>query len=956
MPSSIACAIRHNGRMTDTSTTDAGTLLLVDGSSYLYRAYHALPDLRSAEGFPTGALHGMVAMLKRALIDVKAGHAACVFDAKGKTFRDDWYPEYKAQRAPMPEPLVQQIEPIHEVVKLLGWPVLMVPGVEADDVIGTLARVAAERGHRVVISTGDKDLAQLVNERVSLINTMSSEKLDVPGVMAKFGVPPERIVDYLTLMGDTVDNVPGVEKVGPKTAAKWIAEYGSLQGVMDAAASIKGVAGENLRKALDWLPTGRKLVTVRDDCELAEHLAGWPALDGLALKPTDNAALLDFYGRYGFKSWKRELETAVAAPPPAPVKAVKPPKPPADSATGDLFGDGAPDEPAATATDEPPSDGRYDTITSFEALDAWIARLKAAPLAAFDTETDSLDPMRAQLVGVSFAVQPGEAAYVPLRHDYADAPAQLPIDEVLARLKPWLEDAAAPKLGQNIKYDLHVLQNAGILARGFVHDTLLQSYVLEAHRPHSLESLAERHLGRKGLSYEDLCGKGAHQIPFAQVDVARAARYSGEDSEMTLQVHQALWPQIQAEPGLLRVYQQIEMPTAIALQQIERNGVLIDALVLSAQSQQLGERMVALEQEAHELAGQPFNMGSPKQIGEILFTKLGLPVIKKTASGAPSTDEEVLDKLAEDYPLPAKLLEHRSLAKLKGTYTDKLPLMVNPETHRVHTNYAQAVAVTGRLASTDPNLQNIPIRTPEGRRVREAFIAPPGHVILSADYSQIELRIMADISGDESLLKAFAEGMDVHRATAAEVFAIEPAAVTSEQRRYAKTINFGLIYGMGAFGLASSLGIERSAATNYIERYFARYPSVKRYMDETRASAKDKGYVETLFGRRIYLPEINGGSGPRRAGAERQAINAPMQGTAADLIKLAMVAVQNVLLAEQRATKLVMQVHDELVLEVPEAELEWVKAEVPRLMAGVAKLKVPLVAEVGIGRNWDQAH
>lgn len=942
--------------MDDTSSNDAGTLLLVDGSSYLYRAYHALPDLRSAEGFPTGALHGMVAMLKRALVDVKAGHAACVFDAKGKTFRDDWYPEYKAQRAPMPEPLVQQIEPIHEVVKLLGWPVLMVPGVEADDVIGTLARVAAEHGHRVVISTGDKDLAQLVNERVTLINTMSGEKLDVPGVAAKFGVPPERIVDYLTLMGDTVDNVPGVEKVGPKTAAKWIAEYGSLQGVMDAAASIKGVAGENLRKALDWLPTGRKLVTVRDDCELAGHLAGWPDLAGLALKPADNAALLDFYGRYGFKSWKRELEAAVAPPPAAPAKAARPPKPPADGATADLFGDGAPDEPTASAAHEPPSDGRYDTITSFEALDAWIARLKAAPLSAFDTETDSLDPMRAQLVGLSFAVQPGEAAYVPLRHDYPDAPQQLPVDEVLARLKPWLEDAAFPKLGQNIKYDLHVLQNAGVMARGFVHDTLLQSYVLEAHRPHSLESLAERHLGRRGLSYEDLCGKGAHQIPFAQVEVARAARYSGEDSEMTLQVHQALWPQIQAEAGLLRVYQEIEMPTAIALQQIERNGVLIDPLVLATQSQQLGERMVALEREAHELAGQPFNMGSPKQIGEILFTKLGLPVIKKTASGAPSTDEEVLDKLAEDYPLPAKLLEHRSLAKLKGTYTDKLPLMVNPGTNRVHTNYAQAVAVTGRLASTDPNLQNIPIRTPEGRRVREAFIAPPGHVILSADYSQIELRIMADISGDESLLKAFAEGMDVHRATAAEVFAIEPAAVTSEQRRYAKTINFGLIYGMGAFGLASSLGIERSAATNYIERYFARYPSVKRYMDETRASAKDKGYVETLFGRRIYLPEINGGSGPRRSGAERQAINAPMQGTAADLIKLAMIAVQNALLAGQRATKLVMQVHDELVLEVPEAELDWVKAEVPRLMAGVATLKVPLVAEVGIGRNWDQAH
>ena len=949
-----AAAFRHNRRMDDTSPAEPGTLLLVDGSSYLYRAYHALPDLRSAEGFPTGALHGMVAMLKRALIDVKAEHAACVFDAKGKTFRDDWYPEYKAQRAPMPEPLVQQIEPIHEVVKLLGWPVLMVPGVEADDVIGTLARVAAGRGQRVVISTGDKDLAQLVNEHVTLINTMSSEKLDVAGVMAKFGVPPERIVDYLTLMGDTVDNVPGVEKVGPKTAAKWIAEYGSLQGVMDAAAGIKGVAGENLRKALDWLPTGRKLVTVRDDCDLAEHLAGWPSLDRLALQPVDTAALLDFYGRYGFKSWKRELESAVAPAPAAPTKPAKVAKP-ADGSTADMFGDSAPEaEPAAPQ--EPASEGRYDTITSFEALDAWIARLRTAPLVALDTETDSLDPMRAELVGISFAVQPGEAAYVPLRHSYAGAPEQLPVAEVLARLRPWLEDAAAPKLGQNIKYDIHVLQNAGVMVRGYVHDTLLQSYVLEAHKPHSLESLAERHLGRRGLSYEDLCGKGAHQIPFAQVDVERASRYSGEDSEMTLQVHQALWPQVQADAGLLRVYRDIEMPTAIVLQQIERNGVLIDGPVLSAQSQQLGERMLALEKEAHELAGQPFNMGSPKQIGEILFNKLGLPVVKKTASGAPSTDEEVLDKLAEDYPLPAKLLEHRSLAKLKGTYTDKLPLMVNPGTHRVHTNYAQAVAVTGRLASTDPNLQNIPIRTPEGRRVREAFVAPPGHVILSADYSQIELRIMADISGDESLLKAFADGMDVHRATAAEVFGIEPAAVSSEQRRYAKTINFGLIYGMGAFGLASSLGIERSAATSYIERYFARYPSVKRYMDETRASAKDKGYVETLFGRRIYLPEINGGNGPRRSGAERQAINAPMQGTAADLIKLAMIAVQKALLGQQRATKMVMQVHDELVLEVPEAELDWAKAEVPKLMAGVAQLKVPLVAEVGIGRNWDQAH
>jgi len=931
--------------MNTATPQDDGPLLLVDGSSYLYRAYHALPDLRGPEGVPTGAIHGMVAMMKRALQDVKPAHVACVFDAKGKTFRDDWYPDYKAQRSPMPEPLVQQIEPIHEVVKLLGWPVLMVPGVEADDVIGTLSVIGAQAGHRVVISTGDKDLAQLVNAQVTLINTMSNERLDVPGVTEKFGVPPDRIVDYLTLMGDAVDNVPGVEKVGPKTAAKWIAEYGSLQGVMDAAASIKGVAGENLRKALDWLPTGRRLVTVVTDCDLKDHVPQWPSLDALALKPVDREALLGFYNRFGFKTWKKELEESLgmgAAPAPAPKAKA--------SASTDLFAD-APVAPAAAVLNK-----SYDTVLTLAELDAWVDKIESAPLVALDTETDSLDPMRAQLVGISLSVSPGEAAYIPLRHGYAGAPDQLPVDVVLQRLKPWLENADAPKLGQNIKYDSHVLANAGITARGYVHDTLLQSYVLEAHKPHSLESLAQRHLGRSGLSYEDVCGKGANQIPFGQVEVSKAAEYSCEDSEMTLQVHQALWPEVEADKGLRYVYECIEMPVEAILQRVERNGVLIDPSLLAQQSQQLGERMMALEREAHELAGQPFNMGSPKQIGEILFGKLGLPVIKKTASGAPSTDEEVLDKLAEDYPLPAKLLEHRSLSKLKGTYTDKLPLMVNPGTGRVHTNYAQAVAVTGRLSSNDPNLQNIPIRTAEGRRVREAFIAPPGSVILSADYSQIELRIMADISSDANLLKAFAEGMDVHRATAAEVFGIEPAAVTSEQRRYAKTINFGLIYGMGAFGLAASLGIERNAAAQYIERYFARYPGVKQYMDDTKASAKDKGYVETLFGRRIYLPEINGGNGPRKAGAERQAINAPMQGTAADLIKLAMIAVQAALDAQNRGTLMVMQVHDELVFEVPAAELDWARAEIPRLMAGVANLKVPLLAEVGVGPNWDQAH
>ncbi|MFT3954909.1 MAG: DNA polymerase I [Piscinibacter sp.] len=916
------------------------TLLLVDGSSYLYRAYHALPDLRSPDGFPTGAIHGMVAMLKRAIQDVNPEHAACVFDAKGDTFRNEWYPEYKAQRAPMPDDLRLQIDPIHEVVKLLGWPVLVVPGIEADDAIGTLSRIAAQTGHEVVISTGDKDLAQLVGEHVTLINTMSNEKLDVPGVVAKFGVPPERIVDYLTLMGDTVDNVPGVEKVGPKTAAKWIAEHGSLDGVIAAAGSIKGVAGENLRKALDWLPTGRRLVTVVTDCDLSAEVPGFPSLDALALQPVNRDGLLEFYGRFGFKTWKKDLEGPGAAA----------------SAAAGSEGTAAGDDPPPAAAPAASIEKHYETVLTREALDRWLGLISSAPLTAIDTETDSLDGMKARIVGISLSVTVGEAAYIPLAHSYADAPEQLPADQVLAALKPWLEDAAALKLGQNIKYDTHVFANAGITVRGYAHDTLLQSYVLEAHKPHSLESLALRHLGRSGLSYEDVCGKGVHQIPFAQVDVARATEYSGEDSDMTLHVHQVLWPQLQQQAGPLFVYQKIEMPSAAVLGRIERNGVLIDAAVLARQSQELAERMVALEREAYEIAGQPFNLGSPKQIGEILFGKLGLPVKKKTATGAPSTDEEVLAELAADYPLPAKLLEHRGLAKLKGTYTDKLPLMVNAETGRVHTNYAQAVAVTGRLASNDPNLQNIPIRTPEGRRVREAFIAAPGSSILSADYSQIELRIMAHISEDPGLLKAFAEGMDVHRATASEVFGIEPAAVTSEQRRYAKTINFGLIYGMGAFGLASSLGIERSAATAYIDRYFQRFAGVKRYMDETRASAKAKGYVETLFGRRIYLPDINGGNGPRRSGAERQAINAPMQGTAADLIKLAMIEVQATLEREQRATKMIMQVHDELVFEVPEAEVAWAREAVPRVMAGVAALKVPLLAEVGVGPNWDQAH
>ncbi|MCW5636059.1 MAG: DNA polymerase I [Rubrivivax sp.] len=932
-------------------------MLLVDGSSYLYRAYHALPDLRSPDGFPTGALHGMVAMLKWLRERFPSEHAACIFDAKGKTFRDDWYPQYKANRSPMPEALAQQIEPIHEVVSLLGWPVLEVPGIEADDAIGTLARLGAEQGHRVIISTGDKDLAQLVSPAVSLINTMSRppERLDEEGVKEKFGVPPERIVDYLTLIGDSVDNVPGVDKVGPKTAVKLLAEHGSLDGIVGAAGSIKGAVGENLRRALPWLPMGRKLVTVVTDCDLSAQVRGWPAFDALALREPDREGLAGFYRRYGFRSWLKELEgaaeaasadggeataraprSATATPPAAP-RTVPPATAPVAVPTFDIARD-------------------YETVTSFERLEAWIERLRTAPLAALDTETDSLEPVRARIVGISFAVEPGRAAYVPVAHGYPGAPEQLALPEVLARLKPWLEDAACAKVGQNTKFDVHVFANHGITLAGVRHDTLLQSYVLEAHRTHGLESLADRHLGRHGLSYEDVCGKGSSQIPFAQVDIAKAAEYSGEDSEMCLHLHAVLWPQLEAEPRLREVYERIEMPVSAILQRIERRGVLIDAKVLAEQSREIAERMVALEQEAYAIAGQPFNLGSPKQIGEILFGKLGMPVKRKTASGAPSTDEDVLQELANDYPLPARILDHRGLAKLKGTYTDKLPLMVNPETGRVHTNYAQAVAVTGRLASNDPNLQNIPIRTTEGRRIREAFVAPPGHVIMSADYSQIELRIMAHISEDPGLLRAFADGVDVHRATASEVFGVPVGEVTSEQRRYAKVINFGLIYGMGAFGLASNLGIEQKAARDYIERYFARFAGVKRYMDETKARAAELGYVETFFGRRIYLPEIRGGSGPRRAGAERQAINAPMQGTAADLVKLAMIAVQAELDRERRGTAMIMQVHDELVFEVPEDEVPWAREAVPRLMAGVAQLKVPLLAEVGVGPNWDKAH
>ncbi len=929
------------------------TLLLVDGSSYLYRAFHAMPDLRAVPGDPTsaatGAIRGMINMMQALRKEVPTQWAACVFDAKGPTFRDVMYPEYKAHRSPMPDDLRSQIEPIHQMVRMLGWTVLDVPGVEADDVIATLAVTAAQQGMTVVVSSGDKDLSQLVNEHITIMDTMNGKKRDVAGVTAEFGVPPSLMIDFQTLVGDTVDNVPGVPKVGPKTAAKWLMEYGSLDALLQNAEAIKGVAGENLRQAREWLVTGRQLVTMKTDCDLSGHVPGLPALDALHLAEPNQVELKAFYETYGFKGLARAMGEALGSP--------------AASAT-DTAASGASDQPPSGNLglfDEPaPTPSQvttksYDCVLTWDAFDAWFKHIQAAELVAFDTETTSLDAMRAELVGLSFSVQPGAACYIPLAHSYGDAPTQLPLNEVLAKLKPWFENPAAKKLGQHIKYDRHVMANHGIEVQGYAHDTLLQSYVLEVHKPHGLASLAERHVGRKGLSYEDLCGKGAHQIPFAQVDVARATEYSCEDSDMTLEVHQALWPRLQADDKLRFVYT-LEMDSSEALYRIERNGVLIDGPTLAAQSHALGQRIVQLESEAYEIAGQPFNLASPKQLGEIFFDKLGLPVVKKTATGARSTDEEVLEKLAEDYPLPAKILEHRSLSKLKGTYTDKLAQMALPRTGRVHTHYAQAVAVTGRLSSNDPNLQNIPIRTAEGRKVREAFVAPAGSVIASADYSQIELRIMAHLSDDEALVKAFHDGLDVHRATAAEVFGVAVDQVSTEQRRYAKVINFGLIYGMSAFGLAKALGIDNTAAKNYITRYFERFAGVKRYMDDTRAQAKAQGYVETVFGRRLYLPEINSPNGPRRAGAERAAINAPMQGTAADLIKLSMVKVQQVLDAQHRSIKVIMQVHDELVFEVPESEVEWLKIEVPRLMAEVAQLKVPLLAEVGVGRNWDEAH
>ena len=938
-------------------------LLLVDGSSYLYRAFHAMPDLRNGAGDPTGAIYGMVNMMRRARSELKADHIACVFDAKGKTFRDEMYSEYKAHRSPMPEDLVKQIEPIHAMVKALGWPVLMVSGVEADDVIATLSCQATQAGWETIISTGDKDLAQLVNSSVTLINTMTNEKLDIEGVIEKFGVPPERIVDYLSIIGDAVDNVPGVPKAGPKTANKWLAEFGDLDNLMANAEQVKGVVGENLRASLEWLPKARELITVKKDCDLDPHLL---SLDDLHAKPEDAPLLRELFERYAFKTWLRDVEKQLTNPSPQlnQGEAVF------DLAVSPLPGI-SPNELAAKKSREIAStpttvlsqattdlhDGitrHYECVVDELALDRWLKKIESAQLTAVDTETTGLDALAAELVGISLSVTPGEACYIPVAHRNGET--QLDRNLVLSRMRSWLESSSHAKVGQNLKYDSHIFANYGITLGGIQFDTLLESYVLESHLPHNMDSLAERHLGVKTIRYEEVCGKGVHQIGFDQVDLKIATDYAAEDADITLRLHLELWPQIQASPGLLYVYQQIEMPAMRVLGIMERNGIRIDSALLAKQGQQVGKRLLELEGEIHKLAGQPFNIQSPKQIAEILFGQLELPVIKKTPSGAPSTDEEVLQKLAEDYPLPARILDYRSLAKLMSTYIEKLPRMADPKTGRVHTNFSQATAVTGRLASSDPNLQNIPVRTEEGRRIREAFIPADGCKLLSADYSQIELRIMAHIAEDENLLEAFNTGKDVHQATAAEIFGVPLDDVSSEQRRYAKVINFGLIYGMSAFGLAGNLGIERSAAQNYIAKYFDRYPGVAQYMERTRVEARENGYVETVFGRRLWLPEIKGSNGPRRQGAERAAINAPMQGTAADLIKLAMIAVENWLEKEQLKTRMLLQVHDELVFDVPLDEIDLLKEKLPGLMCTVADLKVPLLVSIGIGDNWEEAH
>jgi DNA polymerase-1 len=893
--------------------------VLVDGSSYLFRAYHAMPSLTNSKGEHTGTIYGVTNMLRRLLADYGPEHVAVVFDAKGKTFRNDMYKEYKANRPPMPDDLREQIKPIHDIVKAMGFPLLCVDGVEADDVIGTLARQATEHGIETVISTGDKDMAQLVNEHVTLVNTMTEVESDADGVKDKFGVPPERIIDYLALIGDTVDNVPGVPKVGPKTAVKWLSEYDSLEDIIAHADEFKGKVGEYLRDSLEQLPLSKQLVTIKCDVELEE------TPESLTFKGPDREALKELFSHYEFKSWLAEIL------------------------------EGGSSQTAGSKAEKKQND--YQTILTEQDFQQWLKKLQKARAFAFDTETTSLNYMQAQIVGVSFAVQAGEAAYVPVAHDYPGAPEQLSRDYVLAQLKPLLEDKKHLKIGQNLKYDMNVLASYDIQLQGIGYDSMLESYVLDSTASrHDMDTLALKYLGHKTIHYEDIAGKGARQITFDQVALEQAAPYAAEDADITLQLHETLWAKLKQVPSLVTVFEEVEMPLVPVLSRMERRGVLLDSKMLGKQSKQLAKRVAELEQQAHELAGQPFNLGSPKQLQEILFEKQGLPVVSKTPKGQPSTAESVLQELANDYELPRVILEYRSLSKLKSTYTDKLPEMIDSKSGRVHTSYHQAVAATGRLSSSDPNLQNIPIRTEEGRRIRQAFIAPQGYKVVAADYSQVELRIMAHLSQDAGLLNAFKQGEDVHRATAAEVFGVEPDKVSKEQRRKAKAINFGLIYGMSAFGLARQLDIGRNEAQQYVDRYFERYPGVKNYMDATRETAHEQGYVETVFGRRLYLPEINSRNGMRRQYAERTAINAPMQGTAADIIKRAMIELDRVLVDTRLDVNMIMQVHDELVFEVKDDQLETAVDIIKNAMVSAAELSVPLVVDVGVGTNWDEAH
>ncbi|HEZ0769263.1 TPA: DNA polymerase I [Neisseria meningitidis] len=933
------------------------TLLLVDGSSYLYRAYHAMgQNLTAPDGAPTGALYGVLNMLRRLRSEYPHDYCAVVFDAKGKNFRHQMFEEYKATRPPMPDDLRPQAEALPDLVRLTGWPVLVIGQVEADDVIGTLAKQGAEHGLRVIVSTGDKDMAQLVDERVTLVNTMSSETLDIEGVKAKFGVRPDQIRDYLALMGDKVDNVPGVEKCGPKTAVKWLEAYGSLAGVMEHASEIKGKVGENLQAALPQLPLSYDLVTIKTDVDLHAELSD--GIESLRRTTPKWAQLVVDFKRWGFRTWLKEAESNMNT-----------------GSTDDLFGSDSIGEQAALNAEMPfekqaekataPEKLDYQAVTTEAQFAALLDKLSRADTIGIDTETTSLDAMNASLVGISIAFQAGEAVYIPVGHSLTAAPEQLDLQDVLGRLKPHLENPALKKIGQNLKYDQHVFANYGIALNGIAGDAMLASYIIESHLGHGLDELSGRWLGLETITYESLCGKGAKQIGFADVAIGQATEYAAQDADFALRLEAHL--RAQMDEKQLEMYEKMELPVAQVLFEMERNGVQIDRAELARQSAELGAELMKLEQEAYAAAGQPFNLNSPKQLQEILFDKMGIPTkgLKKTAKGGISTNEAVLEQLAPDYPLPKIILQNRSLAKLKSTYTDKLPEMISPKDGRVHTTYAQAVAITGRLASNNPNLQNIPIRTEEGRKVRRAFTAPQGSVIVSADYSQIELRIMAHLSGDKTLIAAFQNGEDVHRRTAAEVFGTAPENVSSEQRRYAKTINFGLIYGMGQYGLAKSLGIDNLSAKNFIDRYFDRYPGVAEYMQRTKEQAAAQGYVETLFGRRLYLPDIRNKNANARAGAERAAINAPMQGTASDLIKRAMIDVSRWLSEceaspwdELLQSKLIMQVHDELVLEVVETELDFVKEKLPQIMAKVdgGLLDVPLVAEVGVGENWEEAH